>query len=171
MARQPAISRSPAVSILVLAVALAVAAPAAQAGWATFGTPASLADSNQVLPKSISDGAGGIFLVWEDYRNGDPDIYAQHLDASGNALWTADGVAVIAHAGQQESPVLARDGSGGIIVAWQDARSGLYDVYAQSLDPAGAPRWAATGVPICTAAGLQVLQVATEDAAGLRNRS
>ena len=134
--------------------------------WATYGSPASLADSSQALARSLPDGLGGAFIVWEDRRSGDSDVYAQHLDAAGNPLWGANGALVVSQTGGQESPVLAKDGAGGIIVAWQDSRSGFYDIYAQALNSAGATRWAAGGIPLCTATGNQVLQVATEDASG-----
>ncbi|MEK7348667.1 MAG: FlgD immunoglobulin-like domain containing protein [Candidatus Eisenbacteria bacterium] len=153
--------------LMTLALALLpVGVPAANVTWATYGSPASLADSNQVLARSIPDGSGGAFIVWEDYRSGTADVYAQHLDGSGIPLWGANGALVVSQANGQESPILAKDGSGGIIVAWQDSRSGAYDIYAQALDAAGATRWTAGGIPLCTATGNQVLQVATEDASG-----
>lgn len=159
----------PIVAPILLTLALAslpVGIPAANATWATHGSPASLADSSQALARSLPDGVGGAFIVWEDRRSGDSDVYAQHLDAAGNPLWGANGALVVSQTGGQESPVLAKDGAGGIIVAWQDSRSGLYDIYAQALNSAGATRWAAGGIPLCTATGNQVLQVATEDASG-----
>ncbi len=165
MARQSTTRSLIAAPLLALLLVGASAAPAS-AMWATFGSPASLADSNQVLPKSIPDGAGGLFLVWEDYRNGDADVFAQHLDPAGAPLWGTDGTPVIVRAGNQESPVLATDGADGIVVAWQDTRSGVYDIFAQALDASGAPRWAADGVAVCTESGAQVLQVATPDASG-----
>lgn len=146
--------------------ALSILAPSAGATWANNGNPATQADSNQVLPRSIPDGSGGVFLAWEDYRSGNADIYAQHLDAAGNPLWGANGALVVSQTLGQESPVLVRDGAGGIIVAWQDSRSGTYDIYAQGLNSLGATRWPAGGVVLCAATGSQVLQVATEDAAG-----
>lgn len=161
---------SPGSGYLLLAFAFFLAsgilAPAARATWATNGSPASLADSNQVLPRSIPDGSGGVFIAWEDYRSGNADIYAQHLDGAGNPLWGTNGTLVVAQANGQESPVLVRDGSGGVIVAWQDSRSGSYDIYAQGLNSLGAMRWPTAGVAICAASGNQVLQVAAEDGAG-----
>jgi len=160
---------APNASSLFLALALVglpLAVPVAHATWATNGSPASLADSNQVLARSLADGSGGVFMVWEDYRSGDADIYAQHLDGAGTPLWGSNGTLVVSQTAGQESPVLASDGSGGIIVAWQDGRSGGYDIYAQALNAAGATRWPVSGVPICTATGTQVLQVATDDGAG-----
>jgi len=166
MARPTLVSTARAALYSLALAVLATCASPANATWATNGSPASLADSNQVLPRSVSDGAGGVFVTWEDYRSGNADVYAQHFDASGNSLWGANGTVVVSQTGGQEAPVLTSDGSGGIIVAWQDSRSGAYDIYAQGLDAAGAPRWAPGGVPICMATGNQVLQVATEDAAG-----
>ncbi len=166
MSRYPFIPIA-ALSVIVMALgSLQVQVPRASAAYVPNGSPASLADSNQVLARSIPDGAGGAFIVWEDYRGGDADVYAQHLDASGNPLWGANGAPVVTFAGGQESPILTKDGSSGIIVVWQDSRSGTYDIYAQALNAAGATRWAAGGISLCAATGNQVLQVATEDASG-----
>ncbi len=157
---------APSLFLALALVCFPLSVPVAHATWATNGSPASLADSNQVLARSLADGSGGVFMVWEDYRSGDADIYAQHLDGAGTPLWGSNGTLVVSQTAGQESPVLATDGSGGIIVAWQDGRSGGYDIYAQALNAAGATRWTASGVPICLASGTQVLQVATDDGAG-----
>lgn len=166
MARSHSVPTATPIVIALALASLVVGVPDANAGWATYGSPASLADSNQVLARSIPDGAGGAFIVWEDYRGGDADVYAQHMDASGNPLWGANGALVVSQTFGQESPVLIMDGTGGIIVAWQDSRGGAYDIYAQALNAAGATRWAAGGISLCAATGNQVLQVAIEDGAG-----
>ena len=43
-----------------------------------------------------SDGAGGVFMVWRDYRKGTnkSDIYAQRLDSLGYPQWQKDGIGV-----------------------------------------------------------------------------
>ena len=121
---------------------------------------------NQVNAKGISDGSGGIILVWEDYRNGDADIYAQRLDNSGLPLWGPDGVPVAVFPNGQESPAIVSDGAGGAIVTWQDLRGGQYDIYAQALTLNGGIRWISTGVEICRATGHKISPVITTDAAG-----
>lgn len=144
----------------------AVGAPSsAFAAWATYGSPATLAPQNQVSAQGVSDGLGGIILVWEDYRNGNADVYAQHLDASGVPLWGADGLAVCTDTTDQQSPVVTSDGAGGAIFAWQDLRNANYDIYAQRVNAAGSTLWTADGAPVCTAAGNQVLEVITGDGA------
>lgn len=37
------------------------------------------ADNYQVSPKIVSDGLGGGIITWKDYRNNNPDIYAQRV--------------------------------------------------------------------------------------------
>jgi len=138
----------------------------ADAAWATFGNPATLAPQNQVSAKSIPDGSGGIILVWEDYRNGDADVYANRLDGAGTPLWGTNGVLVISKTLGQESPAITSDGAGGAIVAWQDARTGTYDIYVQGLNSNGTLKWNPDGVPVCLAVGNQVLQVIAPDGAG-----
>ena len=58
----------------------------------------------QSRPNSISDGAGGIIVVWQDYRNLYFDIYAQRIAADGTAMWGVNGVSVCSAAGEQEFP-------------------------------------------------------------------
>lgn len=89
--------------------------------------------------------------------------------ATARAAWPHDpnvAVPVIARAAAQTGAVAVPDGAGGAIVFWQDARNGEYDVYAQRIDAGGSLRWAAAGVPVCTAAGDQTQLVACSDSAG-----
>jgi hypothetical protein len=81
---------------------------------------------------ALSDGAGGGFFAWTDTREpGDPDLYVQHLEASGALAsgWPAGGVLVCGAAGNQLEPHLALDGAGGVFVLWRDDRSGNPRLY------------------------------------------
>ncbi|HET9252838.1 MAG TPA: FlgD immunoglobulin-like domain containing protein [Candidatus Eisenbacteria bacterium] len=156
-----------AASVLFAMSALAFSARQASGAWATFGNQAATAVQNQVNAQAVSDGAGGMIIVWQDFRSGVADIYAQRFDASGTKLWGDGGLAVCTETLGQEAPVLTSDGAGGAVIAWQDLRSGAgYDIWAQAVTPAGALKWAPAGVAICTASGNQVLEVITTDAAG-----
>jgi hypothetical protein len=123
--------------------------------WAADGVSVCTAAGEQRHPGIVSDGAGGAIVCWHDRRNG-AFIYAQHVDSAGAALWTADGMRVAAGSYGQIEPVVASDGAGGAIIAWQDARESDVDLYAQHLDGAGGSRWRADGIPICTAPGWQL---------------
>src|SRR5207244_4753616 len=65
--------------------------------------------------------------------------------------WTPNGVAICSAVGDQDRPYLVGDGAGGAIIVWYDRRAGDYDIYAQSVDAEGTPRWTPQGVAICSA--------------------
>ncbi len=39
--------------------------------------------SNQRSPRLASDGTGGAIVAWEDWRNGDTDVYALRINSAG----------------------------------------------------------------------------------------
>ncbi len=136
--------------------------------WTADGVALCTIVGNQLAPAIAPDGTGGAIVAWQDDRGGAGyDVYAQRVSAGGAIQWTADGVALCAAAGNQWSPVIAPDGAGGAIVAWQDQRSSSDDdVYAQRISAAGAVQWTADGVALCTAAGWQESLAMTADGAG-----
>ncbi|HET7224212.1 MAG TPA: FlgD immunoglobulin-like domain containing protein [Candidatus Eisenbacteria bacterium] len=152
------IARSIALSLLLtLAVVDARAAPAL-AAWPN--NPARnlavcTATQYQAEVVACSDGAGGMIVAWSDRRSGTADVYAQRVSATGALLWAADGVAVCNAPLDQSAPAITSDGAGGAILAWQDGRSGFWDLYAQRIDGSGAALWDANGVAVCTVAGDQ----------------
>lgn len=136
--------------------------------WATDGVPVCTVSGEQLRPTIVSDGSGGIIIVWYDRRSGSHyDAYAQRLDGSGNILWAANGVSLCTAAGDQLRVLPASDGAGGAIVTWYDGRSGTYDIYAQRIDPAGNVLWVANGVAVCDAVGNQEWgRIISDDAGG-----
>ncbi len=123
--------------------------------WTPNGVVVSGAASAQNYPRVVPDGAGGAVICWKDSRSGNYDIYAQRLNSVGAAQWTANGVVVCAEAGQQQLPALLSDGAGGVIVCWEDYRSGSADIYAQRLNSSGQAQWAGGGRIVCAAADAQ----------------
>jgi hypothetical protein len=110
-----------------------LASGAVDPAWPTDGRALCTLAGQQSNPAIVPDGASGTFVSWHDFRNGNFDIYAQHVLASGavDGTWPADGRALSTAAGEQSFPTIVSDGAGGAIVAWQDVRSGSYDIYAQ----------------------------------------
>ncbi len=51
--------------------------------WTMGGTGLCTLTSNQQSPQLASDGAGGAIVAWEDWRNGDTDVYAQRISTAG----------------------------------------------------------------------------------------
>jgi hypothetical protein len=141
--------------------------------WAAGGVPLSTTVGNQGSPAAVDDGAGGAIVAWSDIRAGNLDIYVQHIDASGNALWGSGGLAICQAANDQGSPVIVSDlkssvPAPGAIIAWQDSRSGVSNIYAQSVDgQTGTVRWAANGVAVAPSAASQTQAVMCTDGTGL----
>jgi exopolysaccharide biosynthesis protein len=139
-----------------------------------LNVPISTVEGAQVVPQLISDGAGGVIIAWFDLRNDPIDgIYAQRVDADGNALWTTDGVPVSTVAGDIQQIRLISDGAGGAIITWMDSRNDppgddyiFGDIYAQRVDANGNVLWTADGVPISMANGDQRDPQLISDGAG-----
>lgn len=123
--------------------------------WLAAGVAVGTGTGNQILPQAVSVGSGETIVTWEDARNGtsNTDIYAQKLDASGSALWTANGVVVSSATGNQSKPSIGLGlGDSGSVIAWHDGN----DIFAQRLNGSGVAQWTANGVTICSAADAQI---------------
>jgi len=134
--------------------------------WASAGVAVCSAANHQYGPQIVSDAAGGAIIAWYDMRGASADVYAQRVDANGNALWTVNGVVVCGASGSQNGVRMIPDGSGGAIICWTDTRGGTYDVYAQKINSSGVAQWTSNGVGVCTASGSQYSAVLTTDGAG-----
>jgi hypothetical protein len=104
--------------------------------WPGDGRALCTALGPQSNPAIVSDGAGGVIVAWHDIRGVaglNYEIYAQHVLVSGavDGAWAADGRPVSTASGEQSFPTIVSDGAGGALIAWQDVRSGNYDIYAQ----------------------------------------
>lgn len=121
--------------------------------WPLPARPVCTIPNDQVIPKIISDGAGGAIITWYDFRNGiDNDIYAQRLNAAGLPVWPFNGVGLCVMPGNQELPKIVSDGAGGAIISWNDSRNIInWDIYAQRVTAAGILQWAGNGVAISSA--------------------
>ncbi|HET9135404.1 MAG TPA: hypothetical protein VFO76_02110 [Candidatus Kapabacteria bacterium] len=121
----------------------------------TKNTPVCVASGSQQNPLVISDGNDGAIIVWQDYRNNNWDIFAQHLDAGGVPKWGDNGknlctAATITNT-NQTAPVVTTDGNGGAYVVWKDARQGGtdLDLYAQHISSDGTLVYGTGGAGVC----------------------
>jgi hypothetical protein len=122
--------------------------------WGTNGAIVCNAGFDQKNPRLELASSGGIYVVWQDRRNGaDYDIYCQKLNESGNRLWNAaaNGYFVCSTPGTQNNPKIEPFGPG-FLVVWQDNRTGGgYDIYAQYVNDNGLSQWNTNGKVICNA--------------------
>ena len=124
--------------------------------WTENGVAICTATSTQGYPSIISDFNNGAIISWHDFRGTSYDIYAQRINSSGRAQWTANGVIVSSAANDQLYPTMVSDNFNGAIITWKDNRNGNNDIYTQRINSSGAPQWTANGVAICTAADEQI---------------
>jgi len=139
-------------------------------GWPPEGVIVCEAAGNQENAQIVSDLAGGALLVWEDLRGSDLDLYASHVDSSGEIQWkvpgpdSLDGIPVVQEVNDQSDPSIVSDGAGGFVVVWQDFRNGGdYEIYGQWIDHTGAAQWDPGGVPIVSASESQSNPFVTGD--------
>jgi hypothetical protein len=136
--------------------------------WTPDGKDLFAAFANPGGPSMVADGSGGAIIVFEALQTSlTADIYAHRIDGAGNLQWGADGIVVCGAAGDQMSPRIVSNQSGGVIIGWVDyRRGGLSDLYAQRLNSSGVLQWASDGVPVGILTGGLGDWAMTSDGAG-----
>lgn len=136
--------------------------------WTGDGLPVCAAAGHQITPGIVGDGTGGAIITWSDNRSGiDYDLYAQRINASGSAVWAANGIPVAALAGFQGDPQIVSDRTHGAIIVWEDFRSGTsHDIYAERIDSSGNSLWIPNGSVVSFAVNDQINPRAVSDETG-----
>jgi len=121
--------------------------------WQPEGVPVSIASQMMNQPRLVSDDSGGAIIFLESRVS----IYAQRLNATGNALWPEQGIQVWDGEGTPRSPYysVAGDGSGGAIVAWNYVEKGKVGgtsptLRGQRLAADGKKLWGDDGILVST---------------------
>ena len=127
----------------------------------------STARDGQFMPRTVSDGRAGAIVAWEDYRTGkDWDIYAQRVNALGEAVWKTNGIPICLAGLNQRRLRMVRS-SDRVIAVWNDRRDrSNWDIYAQAIDVSGKTLWQTDGMPVCTDTADQSTQAILSDGAG-----
>jgi hypothetical protein len=127
--------------------------------WGVNGRPVCIHREHQYNHLIVSDGSGGAIVVWRDTRDDMdlfiPGVYGQRINASGAALWGANGRLItseVDHTASVDS--LVADDSGGAYVVLADYRNDNWDVYAQRIDANGSALWS-SDKPVCTVSDTQ----------------
>jgi hypothetical protein len=96
--------------------------------WGENGATVVATPGRQEDPMVISDGAGGAFVVWIDYRY-EPyygDIFGQYVNSNGEVMWDETGVPLSIAFGRQDALNVCPDGNGGAFVIWNDQSIAQY---------------------------------------------
>jgi hypothetical protein len=114
--------------------------------WGAEDVPLRV-DAEQLLDLAmVADGAGGAVVVWGESTEA---IYAQRVDASGQKLWSTEGIPVTETGKWVYKPSLAKDGAGGAFIVWLEQGSKSdYLLHGQHLNAQGQPLWQENGIPL-----------------------
>jgi hypothetical protein len=125
--------------------------------WGATGTACTSVATTQFYPCVDHDGNGGAVIAWQDDRNGDNDVYAQRINASGYLAWGPNGVLAGGGTANQSGPSIAVDGAGGAVIAFEDDYFGFSssDILFQRLASDGTAYFGSTGALVCGAVGRQ----------------
>lgn len=117
--------------------------------WATTGVLVTNVQAANIF-EICSDGAGGAIVAW-NYRGGSPlpsttPIYAQRINHAGELAWNQE--LRLSTTPTAAAPTIVEDGSGGAVVAWEQAASStaVRNISAQRVDPEGNALWGIDGI-------------------------
>ncbi|WP_434384329.1 hypothetical protein [Melittangium boletus] len=102
-------------------------------------------------PALAHDGTN-FLVVWQDTRNSSQDIYGARVNGAGTVL-DPSGIPISTAVNDQMAPAVAHNGTN-FLVVWQDARSGVSDIYGARVNGAGTVL-NANGILISVATGAQ----------------
>jgi hypothetical protein len=115
----------------------------------------------QVLPFE-NDGSDGFYIAWHDQRYGPSSpskVYVHHINSSGQAVFTANGVEVSSSSYMLNEAKLARPAGSSSIYVFYDEIEPMYQsdwgISGQKISSAGAKLWGANGIAIIPVSGVQ----------------
>jgi len=91
-------------------------------------------------PAIAMDNSGNFVITWEDFRNGNYDIYAQRYDSAATPSGSNFNVNDDTGIAYRNYPDIAIDDFGNFVITWYDYRNGNYDIYAQRYYSSGTPK-------------------------------
>ncbi len=116
----------------------------------------------QVLP-FINDGSDGFFIAWHDQRFGPsapPKVYVQHINSSGQPVFTLNGVDVSSSSYMlNEAKLALPQGSSDIYVFYDEiepAYQNDWGISGQKISSSGAKLWGNNGIAIVPVTGTQI---------------
>ncbi len=124
--------------------------------------------ANQIKPRAKGD-ENGVYVVWEDSRNGPGDIYVQKHTLDGGSQLEQNGLGICTASGTQDQPRLTSDGNGGSYIVWMDERFAPFpetEIFMQHIDSNGNLSFVDNGEAVCDAQGFQFNPLVRNDGNG-----
>ena len=139
-----------------------------------LSTPVCTEAHNQGAPQTVSDGAGGAYIVWNDRRTADGEpgpysfsgIFVQHLNAVGVAQWATNGIPCTQELVPQLQFKLLASASGGVFVLHTVQRAGRFALCVQRIEANGSKPWGEIGKDVTSSFRLFGTLAMVPDASG-----
>ncbi|NHI94992.1 MAG: hypothetical protein EAX96_21055 [Candidatus Lokiarchaeota archaeon] len=123
--------------------------------WKYNGTVICNITGYQTQYTTLIDSNENIFVSWADRRQDDGDIYLQKISGNGQMLWEINGISVYNDTNNSKYPRMVLDGEGGVILSWQDNRTGQNEIYIQRVNSQGKLLWTNMGKNITNISSLK----------------
>jgi len=124
--------------------------------WTIDGVTVCADQAYQTMIAICSDGQGGAFISWEDYRTGTTAIYGQRINPDGQVQWVANGQFLSPPSSTCTKPILIPENSGNAYLVWEtEVQAMETNIGSQKIDLDGNLLWGTSGVDICLASGNQ----------------
>jgi hypothetical protein len=94
-------------------------------------------DEHQRYPSIAMDGQGNFVIVWEDWRNGNHDIYFQHYTSSNIKLGNNQKANAVGSTANCSTRPIGMTGRGNFVITWQDSRNANAGIYFQRYSSTG----------------------------------
>jgi hypothetical protein len=122
--------------------------------WPAGGLDVSPITDPQQVPQAVTDGAGGVFVTWDDYTNGDRVAHAR-ANGTLDPAWPATGLVLDPGADLVFAAQVLEDGHGGVLIACNTLRTlgtNRYEILIRHVLPNGAfdPSWPAGGLRLAS---------------------
>ena len=86
----------------------------------------------QSYPSIATDIHGNVYIVWQDMRNWDNDIYFSKSSDGGVTFSTNKMINDDGGSTEQTEPSIAADNYGNVFIVWKDERNGNTDIFFAS---------------------------------------
>lgn len=105
--------------------------------WGASGQAVAASGNMEQGPAMVADGFGGAWVLWNDNRGANFDVYAQRLRPNGIPVFSGLGRDIdITVSGDSQQIRVVSDGAGGAIASWSVLFADL-NLYANTIDSTG----------------------------------
>jgi len=119
--------------------------------WVSNGIPVANFNGIQTNPTLLSDGQGGVYVVWQDGRQELSSIFVQRINSTGLNVWEFGGKPTVsASSGFQRAPSASINNQSELNVVWEESNSegGNSRVMMQKHTSNGGRMWSSSGIAV-----------------------